>query len=41
MAALKKEVRANMTRELTTALKTQNKRAVMDAIVANNRYCIT
>ncbi len=36
VAALKKEVRANMTRELTTALKTQNKRAVMDAIVANN-----
>jgi len=36
VAALKKEVRANMTRELTTALKTQNKRNVMDSIVANN-----
>ncbi len=36
VAALKKEVRANMTRELTTTLKTQNKRSVMDSIVANN-----
>ena len=36
VAALKKEVRANMTRELETALKAQNKRNVMDSIVANN-----
>ena len=36
VAALKKEVRANMNRELTTALKAQNKRNVMDSIVANN-----
>lgn len=36
VAALKKEVRANMTRELETTLKAQNKRNVMDSIVANN-----
>ncbi|RKZ89616.1 MAG: trigger factor [Gammaproteobacteria bacterium] len=36
VAALKKEVRANMNRELTTALKTQNKRKVMDSLTANN-----
>jgi len=36
LAALKKEVRANMTRELENALKTQNKRRVMDSIVENN-----
>jgi trigger factor len=36
IAALKKEVRANMTRELENALKTQNKRRVMDSIVENN-----
>jgi trigger factor len=40
VAALKKEVRANMTRELTTALKTQNKRAVMDAITENNEVAL-
>lgn len=36
VAALKKEVRTNMTRELENALKTQNKRRVMDSIVENN-----
>ncbi len=36
IAALKKEVRANMTRELTTALKTKNKRTVMDRLTENN-----
>lgn len=36
VAALKKEVRANMNRELTTALKTQNKRKVMDSLTENN-----
>jgi trigger factor len=36
IAALKKEVRANMTRELENALRTQNKRRVMDSVVENN-----
>lgn len=36
VAALKKEVRANMNRELTATLKTQNKRKVMDSLTENN-----
>ncbi|MDT8310608.1 MAG: trigger factor [Methylophaga sp.] len=36
VAALKKEVRANMKRELNSALKAKNKRAAMDAVAANN-----
>lgn len=36
IAALKKEVRANMVRELSTTLKTQNKRKVMDSLTENN-----
>lgn len=36
IAALKKEVRANMTRELETAVKTRNKRNVMDSLVEHN-----
>ena len=36
VAALKKEVRGNMNRELETTLKTQNKRKVMDGLTANN-----
>jgi len=36
IAALKKEVQANMTRELSNTLKTQNKRKVMDMLTANN-----
>ncbi|MDH5357362.1 MAG: trigger factor [Gammaproteobacteria bacterium] len=36
MAALKKEVRANMTRELASALKNQNKRKVMSSLTENN-----
>jgi trigger factor len=37
IAALKKEVEANMTRELTSTLKSQNKRKVMDSLTANNQ----
>ncbi|MDX1572665.1 MAG: trigger factor [Methylophaga sp.] len=36
VAALKKEVRANMERELSSTLKAKNKRAAMDAVAANN-----
>lgn len=36
VAALKKEVRSNMARELSTALKSQNKRKVMEGLTANN-----
>ncbi|GAA0223439.1 MULTISPECIES: trigger factor [Methylophaga] len=36
IAALKKEVRANMERELKSALKTLNKRKAMDSIAENN-----
>ncbi|PCJ31686.1 MAG: trigger factor [Gammaproteobacteria bacterium] len=37
IAALKKEVKANMQRELTSTLKAQNKRQVMDSIAENNQ----
>ncbi len=40
IAALKKEVRANMTRELSTTLKSQNKRKVMDKLTANNEVSL-
>ncbi|OUR86418.1 trigger factor [Methylophaga sp. 42_8_T64] len=40
MAALKKEVRGNMQRELTTALNTQNKRKVMDSLTDNNELTL-
>ncbi|EMR12701.1 trigger factor [Methylophaga lonarensis MPL] len=40
IAALKKEVRANMERELRTALKASNKRKVMDAILSNNELTL-
>lgn len=36
IAALKKEVRANMERELSTALKSLNKRKAMDGVAENN-----
>jgi trigger factor len=36
LAALKKEVKANMTRELANNLKAKNKRAVMNSLTANN-----
>ncbi|NOQ94764.1 MAG: trigger factor, partial [Methylophaga sp.] len=36
LAALKKEVRGNMTRELETTLKAQNKRKVMSSLTDNN-----
>jgi trigger factor len=36
VAALKKEVRANMERELSTSLKTMNKRRTLDALSDNN-----
>jgi len=36
LAALKKEVRGNMVRELETALKAQNKRKVMSSLTDNN-----
>jgi trigger factor len=36
VAALKKEVQANMTRELESTVKATNKRAVMDSLIANN-----
>jgi trigger factor len=38
VAALKKEVRANMERELATALKTQNKRRTLDALADNHEF---
>ena len=40
LAALKKEVRGNMERELETKLKAENKRVVMDSIVANNEVAL-
>ncbi|MFW5450850.1 MAG: trigger factor [Methylophagaceae bacterium] len=40
IAALKKEVRANMARELDTNLKAQNKRKVMDGLVENNEVAL-
>jgi trigger factor len=38
VAALKKEVRTNMERELATALKTQNKRRTLDALADNHEF---
>jgi trigger factor len=40
IAALKKEVRANMERELKSALKTLNKRKAMDSIAENNEIAL-
>ncbi|HET8808133.1 MAG TPA: trigger factor [Methylophaga sp.] len=40
VAALKKEVRGNMERELSSALKAKNKRAAMDAVAANNNIAL-
>jgi len=40
MAALKKEVRGNMERELATALKSKNKRVVMDSLTENNELTL-
>lgn len=40
VAALKKEVRANMMRELSTTLKEQNKRKVMEGLTANNELAL-
>lgn len=40
LAALKKEVRANMERELANNIKTQTKRKVMDALAANNEIAL-
>lgn len=40
LAALKKEVRGNMERELATALKAQNKRVVMDGLAENNELTL-
>lgn len=40
ISALKKEVRANMTRELSTAVKAQNKRKVMEGLTANNEVTL-
>jgi len=40
LAALKKEVRANMTRELETTLKAQNKRKVMSSLTDNNEVAL-
>lgn len=40
IAALKKEVRANMERELSSALKTLNKRKAMDSIAENNEVAL-
>jgi trigger factor len=40
IAALKKEVRANMERELTSALKTLNKRRAMDMIAEKNELAL-
>jgi trigger factor len=38
VAALKKEVRTNMERELATALKAQNKRRTLDALADNHEF---
>lgn len=40
IAALKKEVRANMERELSTALKTLNKRRAMDTVSEKNEVAL-
>jgi trigger factor len=40
LAALKKEVRANMERELAAALKAANKRKAMDEVAANNEIAL-
>ena len=40
IAALKKEVRANMERELKSALKTLNKRKAMDSLAKNNEIAL-
>jgi trigger factor len=40
VAALKKEVRANMERELATALKALNKRRAMDMLAENNELAL-
>lgn len=40
IAALKKEVRANMERELATALKTLNKRRAMDTVSEKNEVAL-
>lgn len=40
ITALKKEIRANMERELATALKTQNKRKVMTSLSENNQVTL-
>ncbi|OUR71816.1 trigger factor [Methylophaga sp. 41_12_T18] len=40
IAALKKEVRGNMNRELTTALQAQNKRRVMESLTSNNELTL-
>ncbi len=40
MAALKKEVTANMGRELENALKNKNKRAVLDSLTTNNEVSL-
>ena len=40
VAALKKEVRANMERELANAVKAQNKRMVMDKLVEKNEMTL-
>jgi trigger factor len=40
VAALKKEVRANMERELSNALNTNNKKRAMDLLVENNEITI-
>ncbi len=40
VAALKKEVRANMERELANAVKAQNKRKVMDKLVEKNEMTL-
>lgn len=40
LAALKKEVRGNMERELKTALNSKNKRIVMDSLAGNNELTL-
>ena len=40
IAALKKEVKSNMSRELANTLKAQNKRRVMDSLIANNEVTL-
>lgn len=40
LAALKKEVRGNMQRELATALNSQNKRKVMNSLTENNELTL-